>query len=209
MAQPQQIVHIFPPGASIVMPGEASDAFHLLLEGQVGIEVGGKIVHSVQGGEFFGVPVFGQAARQVAQTSVRVHTFSSLRDPALPGLFSRAPHIAVKLLEQVARRIAQTERAFAMDTRRRQEELDEAKATAQRGGNPEAERLRAAIRGTIYLLQRELDKWGKKATEVVLEHLMTTSGIREGKKVDVDDRFYNKHNDTISGITPPIFREEK
>lgn len=208
MGQGPELVHVFPPGASIVMPGEVSEALHLVLEGQVGVEIGGKIALVVQGGEFFGVPVFGQAARQVAQTNARVHTFANLRDPALSGIFMRAPHLAVKLLEQVMRRIQQTERAFALDSRRRQEELDEAKAAAQRSGNPEAERLRAAIRGTIYLLQRELDKWGKKATEIVLEHLMATSGIREGKKVDVDDRFYNKHNDTISGINPPIMRGE-
>lgn len=208
MGQNPELVHVFPPGTTIVMAGEASEALHLLLEGQVGIEVGGKIALVIQGGEFFGVPVFGQGARQVAQTNARVHTFANLRDPALAGIFMRAPHLAVKLIEQLLRRVQQTERAYALDARRRQEELEEAKAAAQRSGNPEVERLRRAIRGTIYLLQKEIDKWGKKATEIVLEHLMWTSGIREGRKVDVDDRFYNKHNDTISGVVPPTIRED-
>jgi DNA-binding protein H-NS len=76
-----------------------------------------------------------------------------------------------KLVEQLCTRLQETSKRHAAEI---------AEVTAQAG------RYRKAISGTLFALEKLVEKYKSKVMEETLQHLSSRSGITVGDKVDAD-----------------------
>lgn len=60
-----------------------------------------------------------------------------------------------------------------------------------------------AIRGTLYIMQREYEQYKLLSLEEIIYHLKVTSGISKGNIADVHGELLSKTHDTISPQVPP------
>lgn len=96
----------------VVQEGATGVGFHLILEGQVKVTVGGKTVSRLGPGDFFGEIALldggPRTATVSAETPLRTLSMASWE---FKPFVERHPSLAYKLLVEVARRLRSAERA--------------------------------------------------------------------------------------------------
>jgi CRP/FNR family transcriptional regulator len=96
----------FPAGAEICREGETGVGLHLIVEGETRVQIGGRTRRRLGPGAYFGeIAVLDggpRTATVVAETPVRTFAVSSWN---FKGVLRSHPTLAVKLLEEVCRRI--------------------------------------------------------------------------------------------------------
>lgn len=102
----------FGPGQSVVNEGELGETLFVVLEGEGKVVRGGKKVGTVLPGDFFGelatIDAQARSASVVAVTPMRV---LRLFRRHLMALLKEEPHVTLKLLDGIVRRIRQVERS--------------------------------------------------------------------------------------------------
>jgi len=104
----------FASGEKIVREGEEGIAFYLILKGQVEVRRAGKALARLGAGQFFGemalLAEYPRSADVVAleETSCLLLTRWDLR-----ALLKNSPEMAFKMLEELARRLRDTDRALS------------------------------------------------------------------------------------------------
>lgn len=103
----------FVEGREIVEQGSSGVGFHLILDGEVEVLKGGKLAASLGPGTFFGEMSLldggPRSATVRAKTPVRTVSLTSWE---FRPLLERTPSIAIKLLEELCRRLRATEPAI-------------------------------------------------------------------------------------------------
>lgn len=100
----------FPPGREIFRQGAEGVGFHLILEGEVEVIKGDRIEATLGPGNFFGEMslIDGEPRSATVKTKTPVKTFSLTSWEFRPLLESN-PAIALKLLEELSRRLRSAE----------------------------------------------------------------------------------------------------
>ena len=103
----------FQTGETIVKKGDEGAGFYLVLEGLVEVRTNGKTLAKLGPGHFFGemsvVDTQPRSADVVAVESSRALVLSAW---AFKSLLSERPRIGVKMLQEFARRLRNTDRAL-------------------------------------------------------------------------------------------------
>jgi CRP-like cAMP-binding protein len=99
----------FPAGREIVKQGNTGAGLHVLLEGETKVVVGNRTRQRLRPGDFFGeISLLDRGPRMatvVAETPVRTLSLSSWNFRAA---LKEHPSVAIKMLEELARRIRST-----------------------------------------------------------------------------------------------------
>jgi CRP/FNR family cyclic AMP-dependent transcriptional regulator len=102
----------YQPGREIVTEGDMGVGLHVILEGETKVMIDGQLKQRLGPGAFFGeIALLDRGPRTatvVAETPVRTATLSSWN---FRGALKAHPSIAVKMLEELARRIRRAERS--------------------------------------------------------------------------------------------------
>jgi len=103
----------FDPGEELVKEGAVGRVFYIVVEGQAKIVRRGRTIQRVGPGDSFGemaiLTTAPRSASVVAETPMEVLTLSG---PHLQGILLDQPKIAVRLLDTLARRLADLDRRF-------------------------------------------------------------------------------------------------
>ena len=96
----------FPAGRVICREGESGIGIHIILEGETKVQVGGRTKRRLGPGAFFGEIALldggPRTATVIAETPVRTFSLTSW---AFKSLLKSQPTLALKMLEEVCRRI--------------------------------------------------------------------------------------------------------
>jgi CRP-like cAMP-binding protein len=162
--------------AAILTEGQASNHQILfLVKGTAVVEVKGAVVGTIHPGEWFGelaaILHTTRSATVRAVTPCEVQVFTGPDDNNLYDAVAKDPKMLRKLVEQLCQRLQET-------SKRHQEET--AELAAQSG------RYKKAISGTMFALEKLVEKYKSKVMEETLQHLSSRSGITVGDKVDAD-----------------------
>jgi CRP-like cAMP-binding protein len=99
----------FPTGRAIVKQGDTGAGLHILLEGETKVVVGDRTRQRLRPGDFFGeISLLDRGPRMatvVAETPVRTMSLSSWNFRAA---LREHPSMAIKMLEELARRVRTT-----------------------------------------------------------------------------------------------------
>ena len=100
----------YPAGQAIMKEGQTGAGLHIILEGEVKVILGGRGDQRLGPGTFFGEIALldsgPRSATVVAQTPVRSLALSSWN---LKGALKAHPSVAIKMLEEMARRLPAAE----------------------------------------------------------------------------------------------------
>lgn len=169
-------VKSFEADAPILTQGQ--DAKHqilFLLKGTAVVEVKGAVVGTIYAGEWFGelaaILHTARTATVRAVTPCDVQIFQGPDDNNLYDAVSKDPKMMRKLVEQLCLRLQET-------SKRHQSEMAELTATATR--------YKKAISGTMFALEKLVEKYKSKVMEEALQHLSSRSGVTTGDKADAD-----------------------
>jgi CRP-like cAMP-binding protein len=101
--------------ASVVQEGEIGDTFYLILEGEAKVvDRTGRTVNRLYPGVFFGeISLLDGGARTASVIAETPLTTRTLRRKDFMTLLQLEPHVAVKLLEHVAKLLRRLERSIA------------------------------------------------------------------------------------------------
>lgn len=185
---------------------ELERQFGLLLEGKLGLRIGGRIIKLLEAGDFFGsflTLVEPEKVHLEALAPSRIYLFESLHDPQFQSLLAKTPGLVcgwIRTLLNRAEEIAREKDREMARLRKRNEKLEQQLLVP---ANIQLKLLREAVSGTIYMLEKEMEKYGRRGIELALKHLKAGSGIQKGRKADIDDQFYDKRRSTISGVQLP------
>jgi CRP-like cAMP-binding protein len=175
--------------AAILTQGAASNHEILFLaKGTAIVEVQGNVVGTVQAGEWFGelaaILHLPRTATVRAVTPCEVQVFAGPDDNNLYDAVAKDPKMMRKLVEQLCTRLLQTSKRHADET---------AELTDQ------AMRWRRAISGTLYALEKLVEKYKSKVMEETMQHLSSRSGITTGAAADADPNAFPTTKAVIFG----------
>ncbi len=158
---------------------DASNELYYLVKGQALAEIKGRVVGTINPGQWFGemAAILGtsRTATVRALTPCDVLVFKGLEDANLMDAMTRDPKLLSKLLETLAGRIRETS-SRAVTT---QEEM-----------SVKLEMYRKGISGTLFALEKLVEKFQSKVMGEVSEHLKGISGLRLGDAKDADAKYF-------------------
>ncbi|HVR87395.1 MAG TPA: cyclic nucleotide-binding domain-containing protein [Planctomycetota bacterium] len=173
----------------ILVEGQASNhQIFFLVKGTAVVEVKGSVVGTVNAGEWFGelaaILHTPRTATVRAVTPCEVQVFTGPDDDNLYEQMSRDPKMMRRLVEQLCNRLQETSKRHSVESA-------ELAATAGR--------YRKAISGTMFALERLVEKYKSKVMEEVLQHLSSRSGVTTGEKADADPGSFPTSKSAIFG----------
>ncbi len=167
---------------------DASNEIFYLVKGQALAEIKGRVVGTVNAGQWFGemAAILGtsRTATVRALTPCEVLVFKGLEDANLMDAMTRDPKLLTKLLETLAGRIRET------STR---------SVTSQEEMSTKLEMYRKGISGTLFALEKLVEKYQSKVMGEVAEHLKGVSGLRMGDVKDTDAKYFATSKNIILG----------
>ncbi len=159
-----------------------------MTRGTAVVEVQGNVVGSVKTGEWFGelaaILHTPRTATVRAVTPCEVLVFAGPDDANLYEAMAKDPKMMRKLVEQLCQRLLETSKRHAQET---------AEITEQ------AMRYRRAISGTLFALEKLVEKFKSKVMEETLQHLSSRSGITTGEQADADPNAFPTSKAAIFG----------
>lgn len=166
----------FEKDAAILTEGQASNHQILfLVKGTAVVEVKNAVVGTINAGEWFGelaaILHSMRSATVRAVTPCEVQVFQGPGDDDLYAAVAKDPKMLRKLVEQLCSRLLETSKRHQAET---------AELQGQNG------RYRKAISGTMFALEKLVDKYKSKVMEEALQHLASKSGVTVGDKADAD-----------------------
>jgi CRP-like cAMP-binding protein len=166
--------------AEIVVQGRPSGHEILFLaRGSAVVEVDGNVVGTINAGEWFGevAAILGTArtATVRAVSPCEVLVFKGVNDANLYEAMTRDAKMMRKLIEQLCLRLIEVSKRHASETT----ELTD-----------QALRYRRAISGTLYALEKLVEKYKSKVMDETREHLAALSGVPVGQASDADPKFF-------------------
>ncbi len=175
--------------AAILVQGHASNHQILfLVKGTAVVEVGDKVVGTIKAGEWFGelaaILHTQRTATVRAVTPCEVQVFQGPGDDELYEAVSKDPKMLRKLVEQLCNRLQETSKRHADEM---------AEVTGQSG------RYRQAISGTLFALEKLVEKYKSGVMEEARQHLSSKSGITVGAKADADPSSFPTSKAAIFG----------
>ena len=184
-----KITRQIPKDAAIVTQGQASNHEILFLtKGTAVVEVTGSVVGTIKAGEWFGelaaILKTPRTATVRAVTPCEVQVFAGPGDDDLYQAIAKDPKMMRKLVEQLCQRLTETSKRHAEET---------AEVTDQ------AMRFRRAISGTLFALEKLVEKYKSKVMEETLQHLSSRSGITVGDQADADPNAFPTSKAAIFG----------
>lgn len=173
----------------ILTQGDAANSEILFLaKGTAVVEVQGNVVGTLGAGDWLGelAAILGtpRTASVRAVTPCDLLVFKGIDDASLYESMAKDPKMLRKLIEQLCRRLVETSKRHATET---------ADLTDQ------ALRYRKSISGTLFALEKLVEKFKSKVMEETLQHLSATSGIATGQESDADAKFFTAARPTIFG----------
>ncbi len=105
------VTRVFPRGAVVVIEGDLSDSFYLILEGRVKVfltdDQGREVVLRTQGpGEYFGeIALMDGGPRSASIMTLETAKFCIISRAAFQDCLSRNPSIAIALIRHLSRRV--------------------------------------------------------------------------------------------------------
>lgn len=103
----------FQKGAKLAEEGESGDSFHVIVEGEAKVTRGGRLINRLIPGDFFGeVALIDGGPRTATVTAETPVTTLVLDRNEFRRMLEEDPSIVVKMLEELARRLRQNERAL-------------------------------------------------------------------------------------------------
>jgi len=175
--------------APILVQGqESKHQILFLVKGTAVVEVKDSVVGTVNAGEWFGelaaILHTPRTATVRAVTPCEVQIFTGPDDDNLYDQVSRDPKMMRKLVEQLCHRLKETSKRHSAET---------AELTAT------ATRYRKAISGTLFALEKLVEKFKSKVMEETMQHLSSRSGVTVGDKADADPGSFPTSKPTIFG----------
>ena len=175
--------------APILDQGKSSNHEILfLLKGTAIVEVDSNVVGTINTGEWFGelAAILGtpRTATVRAVTPCEVQVFAGPDDADLYEAMAKDPKMMRKLVEQLCLRLVETSKRHAEET---------AAVTEQ------AMRLRRAVSGTLFALEKLVEKYKSKVMEETMQHLSSRSGITTGAAADADPNAFPTTKSVIFG----------
>jgi CRP-like cAMP-binding protein len=174
-----------------VILAQGQDSRHeimFLVKGTAVVEFKGNVVGTVKAGEWFGelAAILGTArtATVRAVTPCEVQVFAGPDDANLYEAMSKDPKMMRKLVETLCLRVIET-------SKRHSEETGEL--------TDQAMRWRRAISGTLYALEKLVEKYKSKVMEETMQHLSSRSGITTGQAADADPNAFPTSRTAIFG----------
>ncbi|MBI2900470.1 MAG: cyclic nucleotide-binding domain-containing protein [Planctomycetes bacterium] len=185
----QRGTRTFAPDALLITEGQpANQEIFYLSKGQAVVEVRGNVVGTIKAGEWFGelAAILGgpRTATVRAVTPCEVLVFKGIEDGSLYEAVAKDPKITRKLIEQLCQRVIETSQRHARETG----EMGE-----------QAMRYRRAISGTLFALEKLVEKYKSKVMEEVRDHLASQSGIPSGQAADADPNSFPNSRPVIFG----------
>jgi len=174
---------------AILTQGQAANSeICFMAKGTAVVEVQGNVVGTLNTGDWFGelAAILGtpRTATVRAITPCDVLVFKGIDDGSLYESMAKDPKMLRKLIEQLCQRVVETSKRHAAET---------ADLTDQ------AMRFRKAISGTLYALEKLVDKFKSKVMEETKDHLSAVSGVSTGQESDADPKFFTIGRQTIFG----------
>jgi len=175
--------------ATILVQGQpANHEILFLVKGTAIVEFNGNVVGTIKVGEWFGelAAILGtpRTATVRAVTPCEVQVFAGPDDANLYEAISKDPKMMRKLVEQLCTRLVETSKRHAEET---------GEVTDQ------AMRWRRAISGTMFALEKLVEKYKSKVMEETLQHLSSKSGITTGERADADPNAFPTSKAAIFG----------
>ena len=175
--------------ASILVQGKPSNHEILfLVKGTAVVEFNGNVVGTINPGEWFGelAAILGspRTATVRAVTPCEIQVFAGPDDANLYEAIAKDPKMLRKLIEQLCLRLIETSKRHAEET---------SEVTDQ------AMRMRRAISGTMFALEKLVEKYKSKVMEETLQHLSSRSGITTGDRADADPNAFPTSKAAIFG----------
>lgn len=179
----------FPKDAAILTQGQDSKhEIMFLVKGTAVVEFKGNVVGTIKAGEWFGelAAILGtsRTATVRAVTPCEVQVFAGPDDGNLYEAMSKDPKMMRKLVETLCLRVIET-------SKRHSEETSEV--------TDQAMRWRRAISGTLFALEKLVEKYKSKVMEETMQHLSSRSGITTGDRADADPNAFPTQKSTIFG----------
>ena len=174
---------------AILVQGQASNHEILFLtKGTAVVELKGNVVGTVKQGEWFGelaaILHTPRTATVRAVTPCQVEVFAGPDDANLYDAIAKDPKMLRKLVEQLCTRLLDVSTRHAAETA----ELAD-----------QAMRWRRAISGTLFALEKLVEKYKSKVMEETLQHLSSRSGITTGQAADADPSAFPTTRSAIFG----------
>lgn len=175
--------------APIILQGSPPDnEIYFMTRGTAVVEVNQNVVGSIKTGEWFGemgaILGLARTATVRAVTPCEVLVFRGMEDASLYDSIARDPKMLRKLVEQLCTRVVETSKRHATET---------GEVTEQ------AMRYRRAISGTLFALERLVEKYKSKVMEELQQHLGSRSGITTGNEADADPAAFPTSRGVIFG----------
>lgn len=175
--------------ATILVQGAAADnEIFFMTKGTAVVEVKGNVVGTLNSGDWFGelAAILGtpRTATVRAVTPCDVLVFKGIDDASLYDSMSKDPKMLRKLVEQLCQRVVETSKRHATEAG----ELTD-----------QAMRYRRAISGTLFALEKLVEKFKSKVMEETQQHLSALSGVSTGQEADADPKFFTTGRPAIFG----------
>ncbi len=175
--------------ATILVQGEAANnEIFFMTKGTAVVEVKGNVVGALNSGDWFGelAAILGtpRTATVRAVTPCDVMVFKGIDDASLYDSMAKDPKMLRKLIEQLCQRVVETSKRHASETG----ELTD-----------QAMRYRRAISGTLFALEKLVEKFKSKVMEETQQHLSALSGVSTGQEGDADPKFFTTGRQAIFG----------
>ncbi len=104
----------FSAGTKIVSKGATGTGFYLILSGEAEVVLDGDVVVKLSDGNFFGeMSLIDGAPRSADVTATKDTSCLVLSLWALKGIIKTNPEVAVEMLEELVRRLRETENALS------------------------------------------------------------------------------------------------
>ncbi len=172
----------------IVQNQAANNEIFFMTKGTAVVEVQGNVVGTLNSGDWFGelAAILGtpRTATVRAVTPCDVLVFKGIDDAGLYDSMAKEPKMLRKLIEQLCQRVVETSKRHATETT----ELTD-----------QAMRYRRAISGTLFALEKLVEKFKSKVMEETQQHLSALSGISTGQEGDADSKFFSSGRSAIFG----------
>ncbi len=159
---------------------------YFLTKGQAIAEMKGKVVGTIKAGEWFGeiAAILGtvRTATVRASTKCDVLLFKGLEDSDLDEVMHKDPKLIRKLIAQLAARVKETGERHAGETQVRGDRIA---------------KLEGAVAGTLFALEKLVEKFKSKVMQEVYDHLKGTSGIMTGDEAKADSKYFTTSKQSI------------
>jgi CRP-like cAMP-binding protein len=172
----------------VVQGAPADNEILFMTRGTAVVELAGNVVGTIRTGEWFGemAAILGtpRTATVRAVTPCEILVFKGVEDASLYESIARDPKMMRKLVEQICARL-----------------IDVSKRHAKESSELAAQglRFRRGISGTLFALEKLVEKYKSKVLEEVFQHLSGLTGIPTGQQEDADPRFFPSNRSAIFG----------